>query len=171
MNPDSITGRAEYDFAMKMSEFDRARISLRPGAAEDREYLWWLHRETMREYVDKTWGWDEAWQRVKFDENFDPLSLLIIERDGAPIGQISVQRPGDQVFLAAIEIAPEHQNQGIASQLINELLSESDQLHLPVKLRVLKVNPARRLYERLRFVCAGETPTHYLMRREPAHAG
>lgn len=146
------------------------RIGLRPGAPEDREYLWRLHCATMREYVDKTWGWNEAWQRRRFDENFDPLPLRIIEKEGEPIGCISVQRPGHEIFLAAIEIAPEHQNQGIASQLIQELLDESDRSYLPVTLSVLKVNPARRLYERLGFKCTGETPTHYLMRRDPAQA-
>jgi ribosomal protein S18 acetylase RimI-like enzyme len=151
-----------------MSELNRMQIGLRPGAMEDREYLWRLRCETMREYVEKTWGWDEAWQRRRFDESFDPPSLLIIEKDGEPIGYISVRRTGDEIFLAVIEIAPEHQNQGIASQLIKDLLAESDRSRLPVTLRVLKVNPARRLYERLGFVHAGETPTHYLMRREPA---
>jgi ribosomal protein S18 acetylase RimI-like enzyme len=146
------------------------RIGLRPGALEDREYLWWLHRETMRDYVDRTWGWDETFQRSKFDENFDPLQVLIIQRDSESIGYISVLRPGNEIFLAAIEIAPAQQNQGIASQLIEELLDEADRSHLPVELQVLKVNPARRLYERLGFQCRGETPTHYLMRREPAPA-
>jgi ribosomal protein S18 acetylase RimI-like enzyme len=151
-----------------MSGFDRTRIGLRPGERGDREYLWWLHRETMRDYVDKTWGWDEAWQRVKFDENFDPLSLRIIEKDGEPIGYISVRRSCEEIFLAGIEIAPEQQNQGVATQLIKVLLGESDLSRLPVKLQVLKVNPARRLYERLGFQCTGETPTHYMMQREPA---
>ena len=154
-----------------MSGCERMQIGLRPVAADDREYLWWLHCETMREYVDKTWGWDEAWQRRRFDGNFDPPSLLIIEKDGEPVGHMCVRRPGSEIFLASIEIAPEQQNQGIASQLIKDLLSESDQSQLPVELQVLKVNPARGLYERLGFVYTGETPTHYLMRREPAHAG
>jgi ribosomal protein S18 acetylase RimI-like enzyme len=145
------------------------QIGLRPAATEDREYLWRLHCETMRDYVDKTWGWNEAWQRRKFDENFDPSSFRIIEKDGEPVGQISVLRPGDEIFLGAIEIAPEHQNRGIGSQLIKDLARESDQSHLPIRLQVLKVNPARRLYERWGFVYTGETPTHYVMRREPGH--
>jgi ribosomal protein S18 acetylase RimI-like enzyme len=145
------------------------QIGLRPAATEDREYLWRLHCETMRDYVDRTWGWNEAWQRRKFDENFDPSSFRIIEKDGEPVGQISVLRPGDEIFLGAIEIAPEHQNRGFGSQLIKDLARESDQSHLPIRLQVLKVNPARRLYERWGFVYTGETPTHYVMRREPGH--
>jgi ribosomal protein S18 acetylase RimI-like enzyme len=146
------------------------KIGLRPGAPRDREFLWGLHRAALRDYVDQTWGWDENWQRDKFEENFDPAGLLIVERDGDPIGQISVRRTADEIFLAAIEIAPEHQNQGIGSQLLKALLSESGQSQLPVTLQVLKVNPARRLYERLGFEHAGETSTHYLMRRKPAHS-
>jgi ribosomal protein S18 acetylase RimI-like enzyme len=146
-------------------------VDLRPGAAGDREFLWRLHCETMREYVAATWGWDETFQRDRFDAHFDPLSLLIIEKDGESIGTISVRRPGDEIFLAAIEITPAQQNRGIAALLINDLLSESDRSHLPVKLQVLKVNPARGLYERLGFVCTSETATHYVMRRDPALAG
>jgi GNAT superfamily N-acetyltransferase len=121
----------------------------------------------MREYIDKTWGWDEAWQRTRFDENFDPLSFRVIEKDGKRIGHISVRCSRDEIFLSAIEIAPEHQYQGVATQLINELLAESDLSRLPVKLLVLKVNPARRLYERLGFRCTGETSTHDTMIRGP----
>ena len=146
------------------------RIGLRPGEREDRQYLWRLHRETMRDYVDKTWGWDETFQRGMFDENFDPSSLLIIEKGDKPIGYISARRSGDEIFLAMIEIAPAQQNRGIASQLIKELLEEADRSQVPVKLYVLKVNPARRLYKRLGFQCTGETSTHYLMVREPQHA-
>jgi len=143
------------------------RIDLRPAKPEDREYLWRLHCQTIGEYVDETWGWDEAWQRERFDENFDPVPLRIIERDSALVGYILVWRPGDEIFLGAIEIAAEHQNQAIATQLVRELFAEADQSRLSVKLFVLKVNPARRLYGRLGFRCIEETPTHYVMRREP----
>src|ERR1700733_7560936 len=118
-----------------MPEFLRRRIGLRPATLEDREYLWWLHRETMRDYIDKTWGWNEAFQRGLFDENFDPLPLRIIEKESEPIGCISVRRSGDEIFLAAIEIAPARQNLGVASQLIQELLDEADRSHRPVTLQ------------------------------------
>ena len=144
------------------------RIGLRSVTPEDREYLWWLHRETMRDYVDQTWGWDDAWQRSKFDENFDPGPLQMIEANGESVGYIQVRRPGNEIFLVAIEIAPAHQSRGIATQFIRDLLEESDQTRLSVRLFVLKVNPARRLYERLGFRCTSETATHFEMKREPS---
>lgn len=121
----------------------------------------------MRDYVDKTWGWDDNWQRERFDENFDPKRLQMIEYAGRSIGYVSIQRSGNEIILAAIEVAPEFQNQGVGTYLIQNLLGDSDESNLPAKLFVLKVNPARRLYERLGFECTGETPTHFVMKREP----
>src|ERR1700751_3731072 len=105
----------------------------------------------MRAYVDQTWGWDDNWQRSRFERNFAPSSIQIIESKQHPIGFLLVQNRTNETFLAAIEIAPEFQNRGIGSQLIAQLISNSDRAHLPVRLSVLKVNPARRLYERLGF--------------------
>jgi ribosomal protein S18 acetylase RimI-like enzyme len=121
----------------------------------------------MRSYVEKTWGWDEQWQADYFRDHFDPTTREIIEYDGVPIGYISVERREDLIFLGVIEIAPDHQNRGIGTQLISALCDEADGRGVPVELQVLKVNPARRLYERLGFAVIGETDTHYLMRRLP----
>lgn len=71
-------------------------------------------------------------------------------------------RPGD-VFLRAIEIHPDYQNQGIATSIINELIAQGTQERKPVRLQVLKVNPAKELYDRLGFAVMEETLTHYIM--------
>lgn len=140
------------------------QISLRPATREDYDFLWWLHRATLKPYVEKTWGWDEQRQAQHFCDCFDPATRQVIERDGVPIGCISVERQEARVFLAVIEIAPDHQNRGIGTKLIRALLDEADGRGVPVELQVLKVNPARRLYERLGFAVIGETETHYLIR-------
>ena len=135
-------------------------ILTRPAVPHDQEFLWRLHRETMRDYVDETWGWNEEWQRARFDENFDPEKLEIVENETGPIGCISVKRLADEILLAAIEIAPERQNRGVGTRIIRELLDECDHKQLPARLFVLKANPARRLYTRLGFQCIEETSTH-----------
>jgi ribosomal protein S18 acetylase RimI-like enzyme len=146
------------------------KITLRPANENDREFLWWLHQATMREYVDKTWGWDDHWQQERFDQGFEPTRVQIIEKDQKAIGYLSTDRKPEEIFLASIEIAPEFQNQGIATELILRLFSEADEAGIPVKLFVLKMNPARRLYERLGFHCVTETNTHYVMSRPPETA-
>ncbi len=142
--------------------------TLRPAGTGDLELLWRLHRATMREYVDRTWGWDEEDQRRRFVEDFDPEGLQVVELGGRAIGRLSVRRRPEDIFLASIEIAPELQDRGIATVLIRDLCAEADRRRVPLGLTVLRVNPARRLYERLGFLCVEETATHYVMRRQPA---
>jgi ribosomal protein S18 acetylase RimI-like enzyme len=144
--------------------------SLRPATDGDYDFLWWLHGATMRTYVDAIWGWDEAFQRQHFQDHFDPARIEIVERAGEAAGYISVERGEDAIFLGAIEIAPDSQNQGIGTGLIRDLQDEAQGRGVPLKLQVLQGNPARRLYERLGFVATRETETHIMMSWLPRSA-
>ena len=139
------------------------KISLRPATESDREYLWWLHGATMRTYVEAIWGWDEAVQRQYFAERFDPARIELIESAGEAIGYISVERQREFIFLSAITMAPQAQSRGIGTRLIRDLQDEAERQCVPLRLRVLQGNPARRLYERLGFAATGETETHITM--------
>jgi len=145
------------------SVWDRMKIRLRPATESDYEYLWWLHGATMRTYVEAIWGWDEAVQRRLFDDRFDPARLEIIESAGQTVGYISVERQREFIFLLAIKIAPEAQSRGIGTRLIRDLQDEAERQCVPLRLRVLQGNPARRLYERLGLAATEETETHIMM--------
>lgn len=121
----------------------------------------------MRTYVAQTWGWNDEAQADWFDARFDPETNDIIEAKGNPIGCISVERPGDMILIRSIEIVPEWQNRGIGSAMLKDVLGEGKRHRVPVRLQVLRVNPARSLYERLGFVTVGETETHYVMMWRP----
>ena len=146
------------------------QVSLQPATRGDYDFLWWLHCATMKPYVEKTWGWDEQWQAQYFRDRFDPATRELIEGDGVTIGCISVERREHCIFLAVIEIAPDHQSRGIGTELIRDLLNEADGRGVPVELQVLKVNPALHFYGWLGFAVVGETATHYLMRWLPESA-
>jgi ribosomal protein S18 acetylase RimI-like enzyme len=85
--------------------------------------------------------------------------------DRQAIGLLSVKQNGTEVFISSILILPEHQNKGIGSLIISKITEQAQQQGHSVTLQVLKVNPARRLYERLGFIIEGETDTHFKMRR------
>jgi ribosomal protein S18 acetylase RimI-like enzyme len=61
-------------------------------------------------------------------------------------------------------LRPALQGQGIGMLVIQQVLDEAKRSGKPVVLQVLKVNPARRLYERLGFSATGENETHYFMK-------
>ena len=78
-----------------------------------------------------------------------------------------MRRQSDEIRLFRVFLLPSVQNRGIGTRLVRDLLDEAAAAGLPLRLRVLRVNPARRLYERLGFVLSGETETHFTMERLP----
>jgi ribosomal protein S18 acetylase RimI-like enzyme len=106
---------------------------------------------------------DESWQYQRFHESFVPAAHQIIEESGRPVGCLALEEHPDHVFLARIFLLPEAQGHGIGTRLTRRVCQSAHQRGLPVVLEVLKVNPARRLYERLGFRVVSETDTHFRM--------
>lgn len=140
------------------------RIGFRPAMEEDYDFLYALHRATMKEYVNKTWGWDEAAQETMFRKNYVPSGIQIITLAGTDIGMLSLQGSEEDIFLQVIEIQPTHQRQGLGATIIHKIIAEAAHQKKPVRLRVLKVNPAKGLYDRLGFSVIEETDTHFIMK-------
>jgi len=139
-------------------------IKCRPAHEKDVDFLYALHVATMKQYVEEVWGWDDGVQESLFRKNYAHAQTQIITLDGKDIGMLSVEDRENDVFLRVIEIHPKYQGKGIGTDLINKVIAEGAQNMKPVRLRVLKVNPAKRLYERLGFSTVEETLTHYIMR-------
>jgi GNAT superfamily N-acetyltransferase len=147
-------------------------VTLRVAAIDDADFLFRLHRTAMQSYVAQTWGaWDEGWQLQHFQQHFDPSACQIIMLHRQDIGVISVVRQETGMFLSNIELLPAYQGRGIGTYLIKTLLDEAYQKDVVLTLQVLKVNPARQLYERLGFAISGETNTHYQMSAKPGATG
>lgn len=138
-------------------------LELRPAKDSDFDFLWTVHVTTMKDYIDRTWGWNEEEQRKHFRENFDPSVIQVIQQKGKDVGVLKVEPESERVLLTNIAILPDYQRKGIGSRAIARILEDASQMKMPVDLEVLKVNPARSLYERLGFRLIEETDTHYVM--------
>ncbi len=128
--------------------------ALRAARAEDCEFLFALHRSAMKDYVQATWGWDEAWQRRHFEQTYVPSRHTVVTRQGAPahdIGRLSLTRHWRKIFLRDIELVAEERNRGLGGAIIAALLALARSEARAVELIVLKCNPAQRLYIRLGF--------------------
>jgi ribosomal protein S18 acetylase RimI-like enzyme len=143
-------------------------FSLRAVTEADYPWLWALKRETMRPYVEQTWGgWEETAQEEFFRRQFVPSNLQAIVIEGRDAGLLHVERDASGVFLANIQISPAFQNRGVGTTIVRELLAEAQAGGTTLRLQVLKTNlPARRLYERLGFEVIEQTGIHYQMRAQ-----
>jgi ribosomal protein S18 acetylase RimI-like enzyme len=141
------------------------KITLRPATANDFELAKRIHHTTLREVVDRVWGWDEAQQDDLFRTTFRPETMQIIQVGAKDAGVLAVEtpRPGE-VFLANIQILPEYQNRGVGTQLLKGLIDEARRTKTRLTLKVLRPNPARRLYERLGFSVVAEDDKWFYMR-------
>jgi ribosomal protein S18 acetylase RimI-like enzyme len=144
------------------------RYRLRPALREELEALYAIHFEAMGSYVIATWRrWDHAEQRTMFAERW-PDSRQAIEVGGELAGLLDVEEDESKIFIANLEVHPKFQRRGVGSSIITSIQQRAAERGIPVDLQVLRVNPARGLYERLGSVISGETETHYQMVWRPA---
>jgi GNAT superfamily N-acetyltransferase len=92
-----------------------------------------------------------CWDSTRFREYFNPESTRIIQADGVDIGMLQVQHRPDCVYLGDIQIQHEYRNRGIGTSLIESVIRAATIANQPVRLRVLRGNPAKKLYLRLGF--------------------
>ena len=116
--------------------------------------------------MEQVYGpWDDRDQRARFDSVTRVADHAVVELDGQPIGFTSVTSHDADVYLVRLMILPAFQNRGFGGEIIRRILRSADERSLPVRLRVMRVNPARRLYERNGFAIVQETETHHIMVR------
>jgi len=139
------------------------KVGFRSALENDYDFLYALHTATMKEYVNKTWG-EDAFQEDMFRKNFVPTQIQVITLDGSDMGMISWEENDNDIFLRVIEIFPRHQRQGFGTTIIQKIIDDAAHRRKEVRLQVLKVNPAKQLYDRLGFTVIEETSTHYIMR-------
>ncbi len=142
-----------------------AEFSLRQLHDAESDAMLALHRASMGGYIEETWGpWDDGLQRSFWNERLEKKLLQVIEVGGLAAGLLEVTRHPDAIEVVNLELAPAFQRRGIGTAILTEIQAEATAREAAVLLQVLKVNPARRLYERLGFVATGATESHTLMR-------
>jgi GNAT superfamily N-acetyltransferase len=133
-----------------------AQICLRPANHEDVPFLLELRRQTMHPHLLASRlipSLEEDMRRVLF--RLDCAQVILLANE--PVGLLKVSRDGMDWDLIQIQLAPSLQGQGFGAQIIQSVISEARDAGASLKLDVLKVNPARRLYERLGFTVITET--------------
>jgi ribosomal protein S18 acetylase RimI-like enzyme len=143
-------------------------LTLRRATVHDLDFAFQVLKATMREYVVGTWGtWREEESRRETAEQVSSGRTEVIELNQVPIGVQLVDLPGTHIQLVQLYIAKEFQRRGIGTELVKRLLREARGSKLPVRLRVLAVNPAKAFYERLGFVVVETTTGRYFMEWSP----
>ncbi len=101
----------------------------------------------------------------------NPLSFwLVAEEAGQVLGYVGSQTVLDEADMMNIAVHPDARRQGIARQLVTELIAALCQKgvrSLTLEVRVSN-SPAISLYEKLGFIQAGKRPNYYRNPKEDA---
>jgi GNAT superfamily N-acetyltransferase len=143
-------------------------LIIRKARSENSEFAYCVKRVAFKEYVEKVWGWDEKEQQKLHAQRFRAQDFRVINLAGKDIGIIAMVVEPDCVRLNQLFLLPEYQGKGIGRECMKMIMEQADRLGLPVRLRILKVNPrALSFFQKLGFTRTGETDTHYLMEKTP----
>jgi ribosomal protein S18 acetylase RimI-like enzyme len=144
-------------------------IATRPAIDDDCLFARVVHHQALHDVVVRQFGpWNEQAQDTFFIEDWKLGHVHIILCDGMPCGYTAVDEYPDFIALREIHVLPKHQNRGIGSTVLREILDRARTRRVPVKLGTCHVNHrAAALYHRLGFRDTGQTETHRLMQWDP----
>jgi len=137
---------------------------LKSAAMDNYDFIYNVKKLTLKEHIERIWGWDEAYQQNDFRQCFIPQKNKIIVYDNEEIGYVETNEEDNIVHIVELEILPKFQGEGIGSSIIKDIIEYADASEKKVRIGCFKINTgATRLYERLGFKVLEETKTHYIL--------
>ncbi len=131
-------------------------VCLRAASREDKDPIFVSYKATLRKYVEWAWGWNEEFQAAGFWKHHPLDQFRVVTVNGEFAGAIHVEEQETLHFVRMIFLLPEFQGRGIGSRLLMEEAVRAQDGGKRLELKVIKVNPAKNLYERLGFSVIGE---------------
>ena len=156
-NPPLVT------FTLSTKKKKTMDVVLRKVKENDFDWLYDLRSQTMSKYINDSGDqFNLETQSIRIMKEYE--SIKIVRTDNQDIGMLKVKCSSNEWEIIQIQLLPGYQHMGIGTKLIQDLQMEATQQGIAVLLSVLKVNPAKRLYERLGFEIVQEKEQSYKMR-------
>jgi GNAT superfamily N-acetyltransferase len=158
-----------------------ATITLRRAGDEDTAFFAALYASTREEELavtpmtraqkDAFLAQQFAAQTAHYARVRAGAAFSVVLVDGERAGRLIVDEQGDgEIGIVDVSLLPAHRGRGIGSRLLAPVLERADALGRPVAIHVERLNPARRLYERLGFGVAGGDGVYDKLVRSPSGA-
>jgi ribosomal protein S18 acetylase RimI-like enzyme len=141
------------------------QISFRSAVAQDYEYCKRLYFAGMQEIIERL-NLDRGAQASSFEQQWNCEQVRIITVNGMDVGWVQTAAENGEHFIAQLFIDGPFQRRGIGTEVMSRLIAEAEQTGQAVRLNVVKINPALRLYERLGFRVTHEDDRKFYLKRD-----
>jgi GNAT superfamily N-acetyltransferase len=142
-------------------------LLLRSALASDQDWLFDTYKSTLKPYVEWAWGWDEAFQREGFLKHHPLHEFQIVMYEDQAAGALHVQSQDTLHFVRIVFLAPEFQNRGLGTRLLQNEMQRAHLVGKALHLKVVKINPAKALYERMGFQAVSQDEATFQMAALP----
>lgn len=125
-----------------------------------------LYCSLLREFIEPVFGWDEGFQRRRFETEYPDENTRLVQADGAIAGYSVITTKPDTLHLSLLLLRPDFQRMGVGREVIDQIarIARSDGKGL--SLSCFKANVRARLfYESLGFVVSSEDADSVMMVR------
>jgi ribosomal protein S18 acetylase RimI-like enzyme len=102
-------------------------------------------------------------RRQGFHDAFPDATEEIVQRDGEAAGWLVTARDAESIRVVDIALLPQERGQGLGTACIRDLQDEAERTARLLRLSVVRMNAAARLYERLGFQITGGDEIRYAM--------
>jgi GNAT superfamily N-acetyltransferase len=141
-------------------------ISFRQALDQDFDYCKRLYFGEV-EWIIKELQLDRSAQVASFQHQWVLAQVRIIALDDSDVGWLQNMTQEGEFFVAQMFVDRPFQRRGIGTEVMKRLIGEAAGLNQTMRLNVVKINPAVRLYERLGFEVVREDDRKFYMRRDP----
>jgi ribosomal protein S18 acetylase RimI-like enzyme len=136
-------------------------FNIRKATEEDLGLTYKIKKNTLQEYLEMLWGWNDISQREFHQEEYKKEYFQVIELQNEAIGYLETIPFNDHIFLANLMILKQFQGKGIGKIIMEDLIRN----HPKIRLEVLKVNHrAVQFYQDLGFRIYEELDDSFRMR-------
>ena len=135
-------------------------IEILPAGENDGDFVYRVKHQALGPLIESKWGWHEEFQRALHDKDWQKKPWSIILADGVAIGTVSVDRREKTVRLSGFYLLPDHQGQGLGSQVLARILYQCDKDQRDCSVNLLTGNRAYSLFKRHGFRETGSDALH-----------
>jgi GNAT superfamily N-acetyltransferase len=140
-------------------------VGFRPAGPGDFDYCERLYFAEMQRIIREL-KLDRDLQRASFGRQWQVDEVRIVTLEGADIGWLQSRTQDATLFLAQLFVETPLQRRGIGTAVMHRLFDEARRAGQAMTLGVVKINPAKRLYDRLGFHVTHEDDRKFYMRWE-----